>query len=103
MINFEDKEKKKIFTPEVIQTILTIVIAIMFTYIIINFIPFSDMLDEFKVNFKKNNTEQIIKYYSFTLAIIVISIYTVLSFIMKFVVKFVYNRIKETKEKNEQY
>ena len=103
MINFEDKEKKKIFTQNLIQTIITIVVAIMFTYIIINFIPFSDMLDEFKVNFKKNNIEQIIKYYSFAIAIIVISIYTVLTFLMKFVVKFVYNIIKEKKEVNKQF
>ena len=103
MINFEDKEKKKIFTQNLIQTIITIVVAIMFTYIIINFIPFSDMLDEFKVNFKKNNIEQIIKYYSFAIAIIVISIYTVVTFLMEFVVKFVYNIIKEKKEVNKQF
>lgn len=93
MINFESEEKKKIFTPNVIRVLIAIVISVIFTYIIINFIPFSDMLDSFKISFKTDTMDKIVKYYSFTLAIIIISIYTVLYFILNTVIKLIYEKV----------
>lgn len=99
MINFENEEKKKIFNVNVLLILLAIVISVIFTYIMINFIPFSDMLDNFKVSFKTNTMDKIVKYYSFTLAIIIIPIYTVLYFGIHALVKFIYEKIK-LKEEN---
>jgi len=98
MINFEDEGKKKVFNNVVIQIIISILLAILFTYIIINFLPFSDMLDEFKISFKTNTMEKIVKYYSFTLAIIIIPIYSVLYFGTYRLVNFAYKKIKEDRE-----
>lgn len=100
MINFEDKERNKIFNGNLLKIIVTILISIMLTYVIINFIPFSDMLDDFKVTFKTSNLEQITKYFSFTIAIIVIPIYTILSFVIYAIVKFICEKISS--RRNEE-
>lgn len=100
MINFENEEKKKIFNVDVLQILLSIVISVILTYIIINFIPFSDMLDSFKISFKTDTIDKIVKYYSFTLTIIIIPIYTVLYFVMHALIKFIYKKIKLKQEEN---
>ena len=93
MINFENEEGKKIFNIRVLQILLAIVISVILTYAIINFIPFSDMLDSFKVSFKTCTIDKIVKYYSFTLAIIVIPIYTVLYFGVHEIIKLIYEKV----------
>lgn len=100
MINFENEEKKKIFNVNVLQILIAIVISVILTYAIINFIPFSDMLDSFKVSFKAETIDKIVKYYSFTLTIIIIPIYTVLYFGVHAIIKLIYEKIILKKEQN---
>ena len=68
-----------------IKMAVAVVLSIVITYVIINFIPFDGMLDEFKVSFKTSTMEDIVKYYSLTIATIVLAIYIALYFVSPFI------------------
>lgn len=99
MINYEDEEVKSNFlSKDLLKVIVAIVLALIFTITVINFIQFSDMLDSFKLSFKTETMDKIVKYYSLTLAMIIIPIYTVFYFGIHVLIKFICKKINLKKE-----
>ena len=78
-----------------IKMTVAVVLSIVITYVIINFIPFSGMLDEFKISFKTSTMEDIVKYYSLTIVTIVIPIYIALYFVIMYVIDFISKKLRK--------
>lgn len=76
-----------------IKMTVAVVLSIVITYVIINFIPFLGMLDEFKISFKTSTMEDIVKYYSLTIATIVLTIYIALYFAITYVINLICKKI----------
>ena len=95
MINYEDENRKKIEKDDIIKIIISIVISLILTYIILNFIPFSNMLDSFKISFKTTALSKVVKYFVFTTSIITIAIYTILTYVILKIVEFISVNMKK--------
>ena len=78
-----------------IKMTVAVVLSIVITYVIINFIPFAGMLDEFKVSFKTSTMEDIVKYYSLTITTIVLAIYIALYFVIMYVIDFISKKLRK--------
>ena len=85
----------KFLESKKLQMIAAVVISVVITYIIINFIPFSGMLDEFKISFKTSTMEDIVKYYSLTITTTVLAIYIALYFVIMYVIDFISKKLRK--------
>jgi hypothetical protein len=95
MIKIDD-DKKDNKTGKILICVISIVLSLVFTYIIMNFVDFNDMLDSFKISFKTLTLQKIVKYFSFTIGIIYIALYSVLYFAFYKVADYIYEtRLKK--------
>lgn len=78
-----------------IKMTVAVVLSIVITYVIINFIPFLGMLDEFKISFKTSTMEDIVKYYSLTITTTVLAIYIALYFVIMYVIDFISKKLRK--------
>lgn len=85
----------KFLNNKKLQMTFAVVFSLVITYVIINFIPFSGMLDEFKISFKTSTMEDIVKYFSLTIVTIVLPIYIALYFIIMYVIDFISKKLSK--------
>lgn len=85
----------KFLNSKVLQITVATIIAVAITFVIINFLPFAGILDEFKISFKTSTMENIVKYYSLTLAVIILPIYIALYLGIVNVINLICKKIKK--------
>ena len=100
MIKVEDYDKsERVFDKSrIIICAISIIVSLIVTYIVMNFVDFNGMLDDIKLKFMKENMATIAKYFSFVVGIMFIGLYSVLHFAFSKVVNYIYETRIEGRE-----